>query len=127
MGYIDFHAWQNIRSHKAMLTLKPTKKLLIKADLWWFEADEEADNWYNVGGGTNRIGADRFVHVNGRTGSIDDEYGQELDITVKYKLFKNFGVVAGYSHYFAGDFMEDTNNGTDRDSDWAYLMTSLKF
>jgi hypothetical protein len=127
MGYIDFHAWMNIRAHKIMLTVKPTKKLLLKADLWFFEADEEADNWYSVAGGTSRIGADRYVHVDGQTGNVDDEYGQEIDITAKYKLFKNFGVVAGYTHYFTGDFMEDTNNGLSRDSDWAYLMTSLKF
>jgi hypothetical protein len=127
LGYIDFHGWQNIQAHKIAFSAKPSKKLLLKADLWWFEADEEVDNWYSVAGGTNRIGGDNFISSTGRTGSIDDEYGQELDITVKYKLFKNFGVVGGYSHYFAGDFMEDTNNGTDRDSDWAYLMTSLKF
>ena len=126
LGYIDFHGYQNIRAHKAMLTLKPTKKLLMKADLWFFEADEEADDWISVAGGVNRQGGDIYQNRKG-TGNIDDEYGQELDITLKYKLFKNFGVVAGYSHYFAGDFMEDTNNGSDRDSDWAYLMTSLKF
>ncbi len=127
LGYIDFHGWQNIQAHKIAFSAKPSKKLLLKADLWWFEADEEADNWYSVAGGTNRIGADNFISSTGRTGSIDEEYGQELDITVKYKLFKNFGVVGGYTHYFTGDFMEDTNNGTDRDSDWVYLMTSLKF
>ncbi len=127
MGYIDFHAWMNIRAHKVMLTVKPTKKLLLKADLWFFEADEEADDWYNVAGGTMRQGGDTFTNNVGVTGNIDDEYGQEIDITAKYKLFKNFGVVAGYTHYFTGDFMEDTNNGLSRDSDWAYLMTSLKF
>ena len=127
LGYIDFHGWMNIRAHKIAFSAKPSKKLLLKADLWFFEADEEADNWYSVAGGVNRIGGDSFVHSNGATGSIDEEYGQELDITAKYKLFNNFGVVAGYSHYFTGDFMEDTNNDTGRDSDWVYLMTSLKF
>ncbi len=127
MGYIDFHAWQNIRAHKIMFSAKPSKKLLVKADLWFFEADEEADSWYGVAGPATRAGADRFVHTEGQTGNVDDEYGQEIDITVKYKLFKNFGVVAGYTHYWAGDFMEDTNNGMDRGSDWAYLMKALKF
>ena len=128
LGYMDFHGWMNIQAHKIMFSAKPSKKLLLKADLWFFEADEEVDNWYSVAGGTNRVGGDN--QINNQTGglrSIDDEYGQELDITVKYKLFKNFGVVAGYSHYFTGDFMEDTNNDLSRDTDWAYLMTSLKF
>jgi hypothetical protein len=131
LGYMDFHGWQNLRAHKIELSAKPSKKLLLKADLWFFEADEEVDDWYSVGGTTVRSGGDQTTI---RTGlgttqliTIDDEYGQELDLTVKYKLFKNFGVVAGYSHYFTGDFMEDTNNGLTRDSDWAYLMTSLKF
>ncbi len=132
LGYMDMHGWMNIKAHEIQFSAKPTKKLLIKADLWFFEADEEVDNWYSVAGGTNRQGADQALII-GQNGSaattisVDDEYGSELDITVKYKLFKNFGVVAGYSHYFTGDFMEDTNNGLERDMDWAYLMTSLKF
>jgi hypothetical protein len=127
LGYIDLHGWMNIRAHKIEFSAKPSKKLVLKTDLWFFEADEEVDNWYSVAGGTNRIGGDNFIHVDGRTGSIDDEYGQELDLTANYKLFENFGVVAGYSHYFTGDFMEDTNNGLDRDADWFYLQTTLKF
>jgi hypothetical protein len=131
LGYMDFHGWQNLIAHKIELSAKPSKKLLLKADLWFFEADEEVDDWYGVGGTTTRTGGDQTTIRVGAGGSqlitIDDEYGQELDLTVKYKLFKNFGVVAGYSHYFSGDFMEDTNNGLTRDADWAYLMTSLKF
>jgi hypothetical protein len=131
LGYMDMHGWQNLQAHKIEFSAKPSKKLLLKADLWFFEADEEVDDWYSVGGGTTRSGGDQTTIRVGAGGSqlvtIDDEYGQELDLTVKYKLFKNFGVVAGYSHYFTGDFMEDTNNGLTRDMDWAYLMTSLKF
>ena len=131
LGYMDYHAWQNIRAHKIEFSAKPTKKLLLKADLWFFEADEEVDDWYGVGGTTTRNGGDQTTIQTGagttQLITIDDEYGQELDLTVKYKLFKNFGVVAGYSHYFSGDFMEDTNNGLDRDADWMYLMTSMKF
>ena len=41
MGYIDFHSWQNIRDHQAHLTLKPTKKLLVKLDYHEFRADTE--------------------------------------------------------------------------------------
>jgi hypothetical protein len=131
LGYMDIHGWQNLRAHKIELSAKPSKKLVLKADLWFFEADEEVDDLYGVTGATTRNGGHTVVHRVGeggtRTVNIDDEYGQELDLTVKYKLFKNFGVVAGYSHYFVGDFMEDTNNGLSRDLDWAYLMTSLKF
>ena len=58
---------------------------------------------------------------------MDDELGQEIDVTLKYKMFENFGVVAGYSHFFSGDFIEDTGAGNDRGVDWFYLQTTVKF
>jgi hypothetical protein len=73
------------------------------------------------------------------TTNRDDEYGSELDLTVKYKFLKNFGITAGYSHYFTGDFIEDSVNGgtgravggpgtsEDSDTDWFYLQTMMKF
>ena len=95
----------------------------------FFELDQESDNWYHVGGAlVNRAGADQFVDSStGVTKDVDDELGQEIDITLKYKMFENFGVVAGYSHFFAGDFIEDTSAGVDRGVDWFYLQTTVKF
>jgi Alginate export len=136
LGYIDFAAWQNIADHQIHFSVKPTKKLVVDAKLHFFSLDEEADAWYSVGGGTGfggglgviRAGADLFVDPKtGVTSSVDDDLGQEIDLTVKYKLFKNFGVVAGYSHFFSGDFIEDTGADIDRGADWMYLMTTLKF
>ncbi len=134
-GYLDLTAWQNIVDHQIHLSFKPTKKLVVDAKLHLFDMDEEADHLYNVGGGTgyggpggvNRTGSDTYTDINGQTRDVDDELGQEIDITVKYKFLQNFGVTAGYSHFFAGDWIEDTGGGVDRGVDWAYLMTSVKF
>jgi hypothetical protein len=129
LGYMDFHGWQNIEDHQIHFSVKPTKKLLIKADLHFFSAAEDGDAWYTVGG-TSPGGRLAATDASGR---FDDEYGEELDITVKYKLLKNFGVVAGYSHYFIDDAIEnivDRNTGSvgnDGDTDWFYLQTTLKF
>jgi len=130
LGYMDLHAWQNIRDHQIHLTVQPTKKLLVKADYHMFSAADRLDAWYTVGGAARGGSA-------GGLFTTDDDYGDELDITVKYKLLENFGVVAGYSHYFADDFVEDYANraagggfGTldnDSDADWFYLMTTMKF
>ena len=132
MGYIDFHAWQNIQAHKIEFSCKPSKKLLFKADLWFFDNDEENDAWYTVGGAAR--GGNSGAEAKATNTNRDDTYGQELDITVKYKLLKNFGVVAGYSHYFVDDFIEDSVNGgvggtlnNDSDTDWFYLQTTMKF
>ncbi len=137
-GYMDQTSWQNIRDHQIHFSVKPTKKLLIDTKVHFFEMDEEADNLYSIAGGTgfgggmgvNRAGADLYTDRNGNLQSVDDELGQEIDITLKYKLFENFGVVAGYGHFFAGDFLEDTSGGVgpgDRGMDWIWLQTTMKF
>jgi hypothetical protein len=129
MGYIDFHSWQNIKDHQLHLTLKPTKKLLVKLDYHNFNAYNRADDWYTVGGGKRGVA--------GR--SVSSHYGDEIDLTLKYKLFKNFTVVAGYSKYMVGKFVEDSRGvdappgsqnktfGDGGDTDWFYLMTTMKF
>lgn len=138
LGYMDVAAWQNIKDHQIHFSIKPTKKLGVDVKGHIFSLDEEADSWYSVaggigagvagGGGVIREGADTFVDPKtGLTRNVDDDLGQEIDFTVSYNLFKNFGVVAGYSHFFADDFVEDTGAGIDRGSDWAYLQTTLKF
>jgi hypothetical protein len=135
-GYMDMVSWQNIEDHQIHLSAKPTKKLALDLKVHFFELDEEADSWYNVAGGTGwgggaartRVGADRVLNTGtGVLRSVDETLGQEIDVTVKYNLFENFGIVAGYSHFFADDFIEDTGNGIDRGSDWAYFQTTVKF
>ncbi|GAX60456.1 hypothetical protein SCALIN_C11_0067 [Candidatus Scalindua japonica] len=117
MGYIDFHAWQNIRDHQGHLSFQPTKKMLVKVDYHNFSAADRLDDWYTVGGAGRGVGGS----------SVSDNYGDEIDVTVKYKLLKNFGVVAGYSKYMAGKFVEDARGGDRGDTDWFYLQTTMKF
>ncbi|MGR3294115.1 MAG: alginate export family protein [Candidatus Scalindua sp.] len=131
-GYMDITSWQNIKDHQIHLNLKPTKKLVIDVKAHFFSLDEVNDNWWHIGGtGINRGGGltsgGTFVNPAGVTERLDDELGQEIDITLKYKMFQNFGVVAGYSHFFAGDYIEDTGGGVDRGIDWFYLQTTVKF
>ncbi|MHC4267442.1 MAG: alginate export family protein [Planctomycetota bacterium] len=122
LGYIDFHGWQNIRDHQIHLTLKPTKKLLLKADYHHFSAADDRDRWYNVGGGSNGNAAAS------RSGGFDSDYGQEIDLTLKYQMFKHMGVTVGYSHYFIDDAIENVrNNVQDGDTDWLYIQTIMKF
>ncbi len=130
LGYMDVHGWQNMVAHAVRLSAKPSKKLLLKADLWFFEADEEADAMYSVAGTVARFGGDKANSQEGgvsRIINVDDEYGQELDLVAKYKLFKNVGVVGGYSHYFTGDFLEDTGHGHAPGMDWFWLQAAVKF
>ncbi len=127
-GYMDVTSWQNIIDHQLHLNVKPTKKLVVDVKAHFFELDKVGDDWYHVGGAAaNRSGAHQYTDGNGTVHNTDDELGQEIDVTLKYKMFENFGVVAGYSHFFAGDFIEDTSAGVDRGVDWFYLQTTVSF
>ena len=33
--------------------------------------------------------------------------GQEVDLTVSYQLYKNVGILAGYSVFLPGDYIEE--------------------
>ena len=44
---------------------------------------------------------------------------------MSYEWKKNFKVQAGYSHFFAGDYLSDT--GPSDDADFGYLMTSISY
>lgn len=46
----------------------------------------------------------------------DKEVGQELDFTVRYDHSDNLEFMAGYSHFFNGDFLNNT--GPADDADW---------
>ena len=131
-GYMDVTSWQNIKDHQIHLNVKPTKKLVIDVKAHFFKLDEVNDNWWHIGGGlVNRAGGlasgGTFTPAGGTAQRLDDDLGQEIDVTLKYKMFKNFGVVAGYSHFFADDYIEDTGGGVDRGIDWFYLQTTVKF
>ena len=130
-GYMDITSWQNIKDHQIHFNMKPTKKLVIDVKAHFFKLDEVNDNWWHIGGAAANRGAGAgngtFTNAAGALERLDDDLGQEIDVTLKYKMFKNFGVVAGYSHFFADDYIEDTGGGIDRGIDWFYLQTTVKF
>ena len=131
-GYMDVTSWQNIIDHQVHFNVKPTKKLVLDVKAHFFELDKQADNWWHIGGtAVNRAGGrasgGTFTNKSGNTERLDEELGQELNVTLKYKMFQNFGVVAGYGHFFSGDYIEDTGGGVDRGIDWFYLQTTVKF
>jgi hypothetical protein len=115
LGYMDFVGRQNILDLSTGVSAKPTDALTLRAALHLFWRVSDDDALYNAGGGVVRAG----------TGSNALEVGQEIDFTAQYRLNRNSVVEAGYSHFFAGSFIEDT--GTSEDMDWVYAQISYVF
>lgn len=115
-GQMDLFSWRNMHDLGVSASAKPLENLLAVLSLHNFFLDEpDSDAWYNAGGGILRnpaAGADSYV-------------GTEIDIKATYNVFKNLDIEGGYSHFFAGSFVDDT--GDDDDADWAYVSALLKF
>ncbi len=114
-GYMDFVGRQNSVDLSTGISFKPHKKIKVKADGHFFWRADTDDAMYHAGGGVVRAGAL----------SNESEVGQELDITVAYKVDQHMSVVGGYSHFFAGDFLKES--GTNADMDWFYFQVLYKF
>ncbi len=115
LGYADVVGRQNIIDFNLGASLKPLDKLSasVAGHLFW-RADTD-DALYNVGGGVLRAG--------GLGGSR--EVGQEIDIVLKYNLSRHVTLEAGYSHFFPGDFIQES--GPSKDIDWVYLQMQYTF
>lgn len=109
-GFVDLLSWQNMHDIRWNVKVVPTNKLTVQVDYHWYLLAQEEDGWYLANGAlaTPRPG----------TGYDDDsnDLAQEIDLTVSYQLYKNVGVLAGYSFFKADDWIKD--NIDDIDTSW---------
>ncbi len=118
-GFADLVARQNIRDFNLLLTAQPHKKINLL--LWWhvFHLDQARDALYNANGAAIRIDP---------TGNSGRYAGQELDFTLQYTFNPRCDVLFGYSHFFPGDFVKNTNPpGVTGDVDFYYSQWTYRF
>jgi hypothetical protein len=129
-GYIDVIGRQNIIDvHPGVeLTLiqnaKYAKKVTFRSDYHLFWRQNEADAVYNVGAGAGSSPNNAGV-LRGALGSGESFIGSELDLLLNWQVDRHLMVYAGYSHFFAGDFINDT--GASKDIDFAYMALQFSF
>jgi hypothetical protein len=117
LGHIDIVGRQNIIDFSQGLFLWPIAggKFVAKVENHIFWRADSNDALYNAGGGVVR---------GGDTGSAS-EVGSELDFTFVYKHDASWALLAGYDHFFAGDFIKES--GPSEDIDFAYLSAQYTF
>lgn len=115
-GYMDVFSWQNMHNPAISLSATPSKTTRLQLDYHMFWLADTSDGWYRANGTTLvrpiNSKADRFA-------------GSELDLSVTWKPNKNISFLAGYSHLFAGGYLDDTGAGDD--ADFAYLQMTIEF
>ena len=116
-GFLDLIGRQNVIDVYANLSAWPVEKkvrLALAYHAFWL--DEDQDALYDVSGAPTRRDP---------TGNSGAEIGQELDVTVSWKLVVHSALLFGYSHFWSRDFIMDT--GSSADADLFYVQYAFKF
>lgn len=115
-GLMDVFSWSNIHDVALHLSAKPTAKLTTSLDYHVLWLADTADIWRRANATTG---------VRPANAAASNYAGSELDVLVTYAASSHLTLTAGYSHFFAGDYLNAT--GASSDADFVYLMTSIKF
>ncbi len=113
-GFADTVGRQNIIDVSVGVMIQPTERLSLRADLHNLWRASNDDALYNAGGGVVRPGT-----------AGGSEVGQEIDLTVTYKVTEHLEAQAGVSYLVAGDFIKDS--GPDDDITFGYLQLTYSF
>jgi hypothetical protein len=114
-GYIDVVGRQNIIDLHPGASIKPHKDMKLSLDyhMFWREADDDA--LYNAGGAPLRPAG----------GSTEKRIGSEIDLLLTWQVDRHLLTYFGYSHFFPGQFIEDT--GDDEAIDFVYVAVQYTF
>ncbi len=104
-GWMDFIGRQNIIDARLGVSAKPRPKLTVIAKAHHFRRADDDDAVYNAGGGVLRAGS----------AGTSSDVGVEVDVLAKYQCNRHLSIGFGYSHFFSGDFIEESGSGSDVD------------
>jgi hypothetical protein len=114
LGFADVVGRQNVMDYRATFGCWPIeKKMRLRGDVHYLMLADDDDGLYSVGGGL------------ARAPMTEDEVGTEIDLTMLYKCNRHTDVLVGFSHVFAGDFIEES--GPDDDIDFFYTQVGFTF
>ena len=63
--------------------------------------------------------------LDGKARAASNYAGAETDVTMTYAPVKWANILLGYSHFFAGSYLDDT--GASDDADFGYLQVAITF
>lgn len=119
-GYADFSSLQNLHDFRTAFTFKPRTNLTVAVEHHFQFLADSADLWYNVAGVSRSAGGYA-------TRGTSNELGQEVDLVIGWYPAIHTHVELGVSHYFTGDYIEESlsDNGGAKDASYVYLQLTL--
>lgn len=122
-GAMDVLGWRNVHDLHFVLSAKPVKNVEVAIEYNAFWAADTRDYVYGSNG--NSIFRTSTQGKDVRTIGAGNFLGHEVDFTTNWKVNKHLSILAGYSHFFAGDYIRET--GTHSDADFGYMQATLSF
>lgn len=117
LGFLDIVARQNVMAANVNVSAWPVpKKVKAKMTYHAFWLNARQDFLYNAPG--------RGVRRD-PTGHSGREIGQELDLTLLWKVDAHAALLLGYSHFWENNFIQQT--GVSEDADLFYVQYTYKF
>jgi Alginate export len=110
-GPLAYFAWGNLNSPGLLVVMKPTKTTTVdfRYRAAWLARD--SDSWRGI--------------VRDPSGASGDFVGQEFDVRCRYSITEHAELLIGYSHFFAGEFVDRAGPGGD--TDYFYVQTTFRF
>jgi hypothetical protein len=116
-GYLDLVGRQNVIGPNVNFSVWPIAEKVQSAAAWhYFWLADDSDALYNAAGAPTR---------RDMTGGSGREVGNELDLTVTWKLDTHSSLLVGWSHFWDAGFIQET--GASEDADLIYVQYVLKF
>ena len=111
LGFIDAVQRANIESPNLLVTMKPTEKVNVL--LWYYHlmSNQDTDIVPGIGGTPAQSG-------------ISKDFGDELDLIVKYTIGPRSNILFGWSHLWRGNKIQTTNPS---DADFFYTQYTVNF
>jgi len=116
-GYIDAIGRQNIVDVHGGINFQfaPGLSALLEHYFFWRESSHDA--LYNASGApliAGGLGSSKYI-------------GSEFDALLTWRIDRHWDTYIGYSHFFAGDFVEEAGAGTGADNDIDFVYGALTF
>jgi hypothetical protein len=118
-GFMDLFSWQNLHNPAVSVRAQPCKQLTLEGYFGGFWLASTDDAWYRANG------VARVRPLNTAARAANSYAGSEIDLLATFAPAKFLTVLAGYSHFFAGDYLHDT--GPDDDADFGYVQAVVAF
>lgn len=116
-GYLDLVGRQNIIGPNLNVSVWPVPDKVQAAAAWhYFWLADDSDALYSASGSATRRDA---------TGASGNDVGNELDLTVAWKIDVHSSLLVGWSHFWDAGFIQET--GPSENADLFYVQYAFKF